>query len=146
MIQIRLIPLIVTLALFVMGPVWANGANSPEALAMAFANSHRSGDVAAIVALHHFVPTQQSSAAEQQALARREWRALIQQYQISGYRLSMLTAEERQHFRTNDSPGLAPVKKLVISLTARAGAEKQTSSHYVGRIAGRYLLINGTFK
>ena len=146
MTRVRPIPLIVALALFIMGPVWANGANSPEALAIAFASAHRSGDVAAIVALQHFVATQNVSVAEQQALARREWRALIQQYQISGYRLSMLTAKERQQFRTTGSPGLAPVKKLVITLMMRTRAGKQTVSHYIGRVASRYYLIRDTLK
>ncbi len=138
MFQIRFITLLATLALFPISSIWAAGANSPEALAMAMANAHRSGDVGAIVALHHFVPTQNRSVAQQQAKARGEWRALIQQYQISGYRLSMLTAEDRRQFRTTD----APVKKLLITLVAYHGAEKQIANHYIIRVAGRYLFIS----
>lgn len=138
MLQIRFIALLVTLALLPINSIWAAGANSPEALAMAMANAHRSGDAGAVVALHHFVPTPNRSVAQQQATARGEWRALLQQYQISGYRLGMLTAEDRRQFRTTD----APVKKLLITLVARHGAEKQIANHYIIRVAGRYFFVS----
>ncbi len=142
MLGTRLIPLLVTFFLFPVGVVWAAGANSPEALAMTLANAYRSGDAAAIVALHHFVPSPNVTVAEQQITARRDWRALIQRFKISGYRVSMLSAKDWQQFRVPDHPNRVPVKKLVITLLARHGAETQAANHYIGRVAGRYFFIN----
>jgi len=141
LLSTRLMSLLATLLLFPIGSVWAAGANSPEALAMAMANAHRSGNVVAIVALHHFVPTQNMSVDEQRAIARGEWRALIKQFQISGYRLSMLSAVERRQFHAPDYDALVPVKKLIITLVARHGEGKQTVNHYIGHVAGRYVFI-----
>ena len=141
MLSNRLVSHLTIPLLFSVGFAWAAGANSPEALAMAMANAHRSGNVGEIVALHHFVSTQNISVDEQRAIARREWRALLKQFQISGYRLSMLSAPERQQFSTTDSASLVPVKKLIITLVARHGEGKQTVNHYIGHVAGRYLFI-----
>ncbi len=142
MLGIRLIPLLVTIVLFPIGSVWAAGANSPEALAMALANAYRNEDAAAIVALHHFLPSPNVTVAEQQITARRDWRALIQQFKISGYRVSMLSATDWQQFRALDHINLVPVKKSVITLVARHGAETQTANHYIGHVAGRYFFIH----
>ncbi len=142
MLGIRLIPLLVTLVLLPVSSVWATGANSPEALAMALANAYRDGDAVAIVALHHFVPSPDAAVAEQKITARRDWRALLQQFQISGYRLSMLSAKDGQQFRATDFAYPAPVKKLEITLMARHGGVKQMANHYIGRVAGRYFFIH----
>ena len=141
MLSKKFVSLLACCLLFSIGSVCAEAANSPEALAMAMANAHRSGNVSTIVALHHFIPSQNISTDEQRAIARREWRALIKQFQISGYRLSMLSAVEQQQFRTTDSASLAPVKKLIITLVARHGEKKKTANHYIARVAGRYVFI-----
>lgn len=137
----RFISFLAIFVLFPIGAAWGEGEKSPEALAMAVANALRSGNAAAIVALHHFVPTQYMPINEQRAIARREWRVLIMRFQISGYRLSMLSAVERQQFLVSDYPDLVPVKKLIITLVARHGQEKQIANHYIGHIAGRYFII-----
>lgn len=138
MVFIRLITLVFSLALFSLAPAWAAGAKSPEALAMVLASAYRSGDVAGIVAMHHFVATQSASVAEQRATARHDWRRLVQQYQLSGYRVSMLSASDRRL----DHHGLKPVRTLVINLVERHGAEKYSAKHLVANISGSYFFIS----
>lgn len=138
MVFIRFTVLVFSLAIFSVVPVRAAGAKSPEALAMALANAYRSGDSAEIVAMHHFVPNQSASVAEQQATARRDWRRLVQQYKLSGYRVGMLSASDRRA----DRPGLQPVKTLVINLVERRGTAKLSASYIIVNIGGNYYLVS----
>ncbi len=138
MVFIRLIILTASIALFPVSSAWAAGAKSPEALAIALANAYRHGDSAAIVALHYFIPNQYASPDAQRIAARGDWRRLLKQYRLSGYRVSMLSMSERRIERR----GLLPVKKLVMTLAGRGSPEKRSVSFFIVHVAGGFFVID----
>jgi len=107
-------------------------------LALALANAYRRGDSAEIVAMHHFVARPNASVAEQRATAKRDWRRLVQQYQLSGYRVSMLTLSDRRI----EHHGLQPVRRLVINLMERHGMARRSINRIISSVAGSYYLVS----
>ena len=138
MVFIRFVTLFISLALFPASSVWAAGAKSPEGLAFVLANAYRSGDSAAIVALHYFIPGQYALADKQRIAARGNWRRLIKQYRLSGYRVSMLSMRDREIARR----GLKPVKKLVMTLARRGSSEKRSANLIIVHVDGGFFVID----
>jgi len=146
MVQIRRVALILAFAMLSVGvaQAQASGAKSPEALGMALVNAYRSGDAETIVALHYFVPAAGAAIAEQQIPIRTEWRRLMRRYKLSGYRVTDLSAEERQRFNVAAQLSLAPIKKLIINLVAGNGAEQLSANRYIGSVSGDYFFVTSS--
>jgi hypothetical protein len=118
-------------------PVAAAGARSPEALAMAFVQAFRGGQVEHLVALHYYPGGQTDPARD-----RGAWRSLVKEYRLSGYRVANLDGTDRARLaRQQPRPILAPVKKFVAQLVSTHGGRQLVLERYIAAANGRFYFL-----
>lgn len=117
-------------------PVLADGARSPEALAMAFVQAFRAGDIDALMSLHS------NDDTHDRPRVRGAWRSLLRDYRLAGYRVSDLSGAERARLAEGQrNPTLLPIRKLVAQLNAAHSGEQRVLERYIGAENGRFYFV-----
>lgn len=117
-------------------PAAAGGARSPEALAMAFVQAFRNGEVDSLVGLHY------ADRRTEPPRERNGWRFLVRNYRLAGYRVADLDGADRARLaQGRTSPAPLPIKKFVAQLVAEHSGERRVLEKYIGAKNGRFYFV-----
>jgi len=128
---------ILLLLALVVFPASAAGARSPAALAMAFVQAFRGGQVNSLVALHYYPGGQTDPGRD-----RGAWRSLLKKYRLSGYRVANLDGADRARLvRQRPGSALAPLKKFVVQLDPLRSGRQLVLERYIVAVNDSYYFL-----